>query len=330
VRARAERCSDAAFDGDDVSDPREDSACRRVDLPGSRTLSIRPIRPSDDAGLVGLYESLSEEDHYLRFFTSTGPPHHVVDKLLHVEERGGCGLVGVVAEADGTSHLVAEASYGLAPNGNGELGITVAREARGWLGPFLLDALLEQAAARGVPNIEAQVLFVNRRMLSLLGRRGLAYLDHDDPAIFHLVFSTSGGMPSWPPRHDRPRLLVEIPGGFWPLEKALRAADFDVIACPGPPADRSRCPALRGEACPLVAGADVIVDAVPGDTGRVLLASHRRMFPSVPLCVEPSDDLHDGDGSATCIHRGDDETAVVAMLGAMSGRTPAPGRPTER
>ena len=318
------------FDGDDVSESQDDSACRRVDLPGSCTLTIRPIRRSDEADLIGLYQALSEEDHYLRFFTSTGPPQHVVDKLVRIQEHGGFGLVAVMEEPDGTTRLVAEASYGLASNGNGELGITVAREARGWLGAFLLDALLEQAAARGVPNMEAQVLFVNRRMLSLLSRRGLAYMDHDDPAIFHLVFGTSARVPSWPPRHDRRRLLVEIPGGFWPREKAIRSVGFEVITCPGPPAHGSRCPALRGEPCPLVAGADIIVDAVPGNTGRVLSASHARMFPSVPLCVELSDESQGGDDAATWIHRGDDDTTVAALLGAMSGLSPGAGRPAER
>ena len=329
-----ERCSDAGFDGDDVSDPEDEpedeAACRQVNLPGSRTLTIRPIRPSDKADLVGLYQALSEEDHYLRFFTSTGPPQHVVDKLVRIQESGGFGLVAVIEEPDGTSRLVAEASYGPAPNGDGELGITVAREARGWLGPFLLDALLEQAAARGVPNIEAQVLFVNRRMLSLLSRLGVAYLDHDDPAIFHLVFSTSTRVPSWPPRHDHPRLLVEIPGGFWPPEKAVRAAGFEVIACPGPAPDGSRCPALRGEPCPLVAGADVVVDAIPGDTGQSLLDAHVRTFPSVPLCVEVPDDRDGGDDSVNRIPRGDDEATVAALLLTISKPGPGDRRPPER
>ena len=312
-----------------MSGTEDDATCRRVDLPGSRTLSIRPIRPSDEAELVGLYEALSEEDHYLRFFTASGPPRRVVDKLVRIEERGGFGLVAVMEEPGRPERLVAEASYGLLPNGNGELGITVAHDARGWLGPYLLDALIEQAGKRGVPNIEAQVLFTNRRMLSLLGRRGLAYLDHDDPAVFHLVFSTVGVVPSWPPNRNGPRLLVEIPGGRWPLEKAAREAGFDVIACPGPLRERSACPAMRGEPCPLVAGADVIVDAVPGESGRSLSDSHMRLFPSVPLCVELSDDEDRTDDSPWRIRRGDDD-AWVALLGTICEHERGDGRLPER
>lgn len=315
---------------DDMSGPEDDRTFRRVDLPGSRVLTIRAIRESDEADLIGLYEALSEEDHYLRFFTASGPPRRVVDKLVRIEQRGGFGLVAVVEGPGRPERLVAEASYGPLPNGNGELGITVAHDARGWLGPYLLDALIEQAAERGVPNIEGQVLFTNRRMLSLLGRRGLAYLDHDDPAIFHLVFSTSGTVPSWPPHHARPRLLVEIPGGRWPVEKAARASGFDLITCPGPLRDPSACPAMRGELCPLVAGADVIVDAVPGESGRSLSEAHMRLFPSVPLCAELYDEQDGADESVMRIRRGEDDEVVVGLLRTMCKFEPGDGRLPER
>jgi hypothetical protein len=91
--------------------------------------------------------------------------------MTNVTERGGFGLIAMMEGPDNTSRIVGEATYELLPDGDGELGITVAEDARGWLGPYLLDALVEAAAARGVPNLEADVLVANRRMLTMLRAR---------------------------------------------------------------------------------------------------------------------------------------------------------------
>ena len=302
-----------------MSKPGDDRPCRRVELPGSRTLSIRPVQAHDAPDLMTLYQSLSEDDRYCRFFTAHGPPRRTVEKLTKVEERGGFTLVAALTEADGSSHLVGEAGYAPLPNGNGELGITVAEPARGWLGPYLLDALVEQAAARGVPNIEAQVLVVNRRMFSLLRRRGLVYLEQDEPSIAHVAIGTSGRVPTWPGGHERRRVLVEVPGGRWRSERAARKAGFEVIACPGPLGGWARCPALRGEPCPLVAGADLVVDAVPDEPGRALLEAHQRMYPSVPVCMEvPSG----GNDTVPRVGRRDPDGAVVEVLQRISKAIP--------
>jgi len=65
------------------------------------------------------------------------------------------------------------------PDGNGEFALTVAVGWRGWLGPYLLDALVAAAAARGVPNLEADILVSNVRMLALVSKRGYVTLSHD-------------------------------------------------------------------------------------------------------------------------------------------------------
>ena len=256
-------------------------------LPGGRSLTIRGVRRSDAGDLVALYAGLDQDDLYRRFFTAHAPPDKFVGEMTRVAGRGGVGLVAVIEEPGRPGRLVAEASYELLPDGDGELGITVAEESRGWLGPFLLDALVEEAAERGVPSIQADVLVANRPMLALLRARGYAVVGRDDrPASVRVSIGVARHTPTWPGPHDRPRLLVEVPGGRWHAEDAAREAGFQVVVCPGPQRGWSHCPALRGEPCPLAAGADVIVDAVPGGQGRSLLDAHRRLHPSVPVCVE--------------------------------------------
>jgi hypothetical protein len=304
----------------------EQSRC--VPLPAARVLTIRPMRGSDADGLIALYASLDMDDQYRRFFSGHPPPESFVKKMTKVSERGGFGLIAVIEGPDTTSRIVGEATYELLPDSDGELGITVAEDARGWLGPYLLDALVEAAAARAVPNLEADVLVTNRRMLTMLRARGYAIVEHDEqPAVVRVAIGTAQRMPTWPGTHEHPRLLVELPGGRWHAEEAARAAGFQVLACPGPLLGWSHCPALHGEPCPLAAGADVIIDAVPDEAGRSLLAAHRSIHPSVPICVELRPGETDPDPAVTKISRGTNDSVVIGILqrlakdGAIGGGT---------
>jgi hypothetical protein len=260
------------------------------------------------------------DDQYRRFFSGHPPLDSFVKKMTKVIERGGFGLIAMMEGPNKTSRIVGEATYELLPDGDGELGITVAEDARGWLGPYLLDALVEAAADRGVPNLEADVLVTNRRMLTMLRARGYAIVDHDEqPAVVRVVIGTSQRMPTWPGTHERPRLLVEVPGGRWHAEKAAREAGFEVLACPGPLLGWSHCAALHGEPCPLAAGADVIVDAIPDAAGRSLLDAHRSIHPSVPICVELRSGEGDLDAAVAEIPRGTSDTVLPDSPGAQSG-----------
>ncbi|HXZ61116.1 MAG TPA: GNAT family N-acetyltransferase [Acidimicrobiales bacterium] len=305
---------------------RPPGATRRVELPGARVLLIRPMHTEDAPGLVSLFASLDDDDVYCRFFSGHPPPESFVERMARVDERGGFGLVAVLDAPGQESRLVGEASCELLPDGNGELGITVAGGARGWLGPFLLDALVEEAAARGIAGIEADVLVLNRRMLSLLRSRGFAVLEHSDqPAIVRVVIATTGRAPAWPGPHDRPRLLLEVPGGRSSVLDAAREAGFQVLACPGPGDRWSHCPALRGEPCPLVTGADLVVDTLPDDPERSLLEAHRRLHPSIPVCVRlPRAGDADSLGRHLSVPAGDD--TVIGLLQRLAGVDPATGR----
>jgi len=296
-------------------DPSVDGEYRRVELPGSRTLSIRHVDRADAPGLVALYAGLSDDDTYCRFFSGHAPPVSFIEKMTAVEERGGFGFVVVVEEPDGTSRIVGEASCEPLPDGDGELGITVAEDARGWLGPYLLDAVVEEAAGRGIANLEADVLVMNPRMLSVLRNRGYVVMDRSEqPAIIRVAIGTASRIPSWPGTHDRPRLLLEMSGGRWHAEAEARAAGFQVLACPGPAGGWSRCPALCGEPCPLAAAADLVVDAVPDELGRSLLEAHRRVHPSVPVCVELPADAGEIDSSVPQLPRSASKAVIVGIL----------------
>jgi len=163
---------------------------RTIALNGERAMVVRPTTPDDAEGLAQLYAGLSDDDVHLRFFAAYHPPRTFFERLARVAVDGqGFGLVAVIDDPDGP--IVGEATYFLLDNGNGELAVTVARRWRGWLGPYLLDALRTSAAARGVPNLEAAILVENRRMLAIMRRHGYALMDGTDVTTVRLVVGTS-------------------------------------------------------------------------------------------------------------------------------------------
>jgi hypothetical protein len=249
----------------------------RVQLPDGRRLIVREGRLDDTDDLNALYRRLNSDDLWLRFFTAAAPAPSFFEHWLAIADEGGLVLVALVEEQNGRTTLVAEAGYSLLADGDGELGITVDPLWRGWLGPWLLAVLLREAATRGVLNMQAVVQVANRGMLTTFKRHGAAVVEAPEPSEVRLVISTTGETPSWPPVHDKPRILVEAAYGHWAGEDAARAAGFEIRTCRGP-SEHTDCPLLIGQSCPLVDGADVVVTQFPDDAPFTaeIIDEHRR------------------------------------------------------
>jgi hypothetical protein len=170
-------------------------------------------------------------------------------------------------------------------DGAADLGITVSPDWRGWIGPYLLDALVDDARAAGVSVLTAEVLSENRPMLRLLASRGEAMLPNDDFRTVRVVIPTSGRAPVWPPATGHPRIAVEVPGGRWRGTAAAEAAGVHVVACPR---RAEYCPVLSGGRCPLVADADLVVVVPRRDGGddAALLAGLRKVHPDRRVLVD--------------------------------------------
>jgi hypothetical protein len=253
-----------------------------VPLPNGRTLTVRPATPDDVEGVLSLYAALPAQDRRLRFFGTVRVVRPIIERLIGAAERGGLWLVAVTDDGE----IVADGGYDLLPDGDAEFALTVARAWRGWLGPYLLQLLAEDASRRGIRNLRASILSENRVMRALVQHRGYASVDDTDFTVQEVTISAGGGRPSWPPRHERPRLLVEGCGGRWRGGRGARDSGWDVITCAGP-GSRSvpTCPLLEGETCPLVEGADLVVLALPPGDPRcdALLEAHQQRSDRPPL-----------------------------------------------
>lgn len=301
---------------------------RVLELPGGRSLVVRELRPEDRDGLFAFYRDLPADDRRRRFFTSVGPSEASIERILGVAEQGGFCLVGVVgSDVQANGPIVAEAMCARLGNGDGELGLAVADGWRGWLGPYLLDVVLETAAARGMANVEADVLTDNQAMLALAKARGYVTMDHEDWSIVRVVLGAASRDPGWPGPQDRPRLLVEARGGRWQGEGAARAAGLQVVVCPGPTGRRRPCPALVGHECPLAAGADaILLVRPPVEAGwDQLIDAHHELHAGVPVCLQPRHVIDPVPDRVTRLPAGDDE-AVAATLRLIAT---APPRSTE-
>jgi GNAT superfamily N-acetyltransferase len=147
--------------------------------PDGRALTVRTVTAADAGGLDALFRGLSDDDRHHRFFSLRPPARPFVEQMTRAADEGGYRLVAVASGAEDA--LVAEAGYAILPDGDGEFALTVAAGWRGRrLGRCLLDAIVAAAAARGVPNLQADIMLGNAPMLALVRDRGYITLHRDE------------------------------------------------------------------------------------------------------------------------------------------------------
>ena len=88
------------------------------------------------------------------------------------------------------------------------------------------------------------------------------------------------------PSGGHPRLLIEDSHPALAISdfSLFRDAGFDVAFCSGPGDVPGACPLLRGQRCPLVAEADVVLHGL--DPALGIAAAIRRQHPELPVVVE--------------------------------------------
>lgn len=139
-----------------------------VTLRDGSVVTLRAIRPEDEARLSALYVRLSPETAYQRFFTVMRrlPP----DWARILAQVDGDRQMAIVAEGP-AGELIGVVRYATDATGEAELALVVqdAWQNRG-LGTRLLTELLDYARGRGITRFRAHVLSDNRRMLDMFGR----------------------------------------------------------------------------------------------------------------------------------------------------------------
>jgi acetyl coenzyme A synthetase (ADP forming)-like protein len=140
-----------------------------VVLADGGTVRLRPIRADDEAKLLALYERLSTESRYLRFFSPVPPPTATqLEMLTTVDESKHMSLVALLG-----NDMVAVARYDRVGPGVADVAFTVddAQHGRG-LATVLLEHLAVVARANGIATFTAETLPGNDRMLDVFTAAG--------------------------------------------------------------------------------------------------------------------------------------------------------------
>jgi RimJ/RimL family protein N-acetyltransferase len=146
---------------------------RAVALRDGTRVRMRPIVPEDAPRLVALYDRLSRDTRYHRFFSAMRRlPIDWARFLASVDYRTRLALV--VESPDDPGALIAVARY--EPAGAPDAAEVAFVVQDDWqnrgLGTALFRELLRAATANGIRTFRAWVLADNRRMLDLIARLG--------------------------------------------------------------------------------------------------------------------------------------------------------------
>jgi acetyl coenzyme A synthetase (ADP forming)-like protein len=152
-----------------------------------RTVRIRPIRPGDNERVLQLYERLSPESMYLRFFSPVPAPFALrTERLTQVDQDEHVVIVAELGD-----EVVAMARYDRQPLGDtAEVAFVVddAHQRRG-LGTLLLEHLAAIGRRQGLRRFVATTLPQNRQMLSVFRDAGYEVTSHFEQGAIEVSFS---------------------------------------------------------------------------------------------------------------------------------------------
>lgn len=153
--------------------------------------TIRPVQPTDRAGLHKLYERADPASLRLRFFSySPTAARRDVERMLR---PASADHVGYVVTSQGVligMGCVERTSH----HGVGDLSLLVDDTHHGeGVGTLLIERLVAAAREAGYHRIHADVLAENTKMLRVLRALGADTASHLDYGVVNLEFAVNGG-----------------------------------------------------------------------------------------------------------------------------------------
>ena len=142
-----------------------------------QALTLRPIKPEDEAQHLIFLSRLEPEDIRLRVFYSRRTiEHSELARLTQIDYARETAFVAVAAGTDGVEETLGVARALCDPdNIEAEFGIIVRSDLKGGgLGELLMRKLIRTLRAQGTRRLVASVLDNNHRMLDLAGHLGFA------------------------------------------------------------------------------------------------------------------------------------------------------------
>ena len=151
-------------------------------------VTLRPVRPTDEALMKEMFYSCSEQSIYNRYFGYVkAMPHAKLQRVVNVDFEEEVTVVATVEEG-GEERMVASAGYILDRASNmADLAFLVRDDFQGrGVGSFLFEHLARIARERGVAGFTADVFAHNRSMLHIFHKSGREMKSTLSGNVYHL------------------------------------------------------------------------------------------------------------------------------------------------
>jgi acetyltransferase len=156
-----------------------------LDWQGLR-VTIRPIRPEDEAAHHDFVESMTPEDLRLRFFGAVGSfDHSQLARMTQIDYDREMALIATVTSEDGFTRTLGVVRAVADPdNETAEFAAAVRSDQKGRrLGQLLMDRIIKYARARGTHWLVGEALRENTPMIALARSCGFTITPTEDPGV---------------------------------------------------------------------------------------------------------------------------------------------------
>jgi acetyltransferase len=161
-----------------------------------RQLTVRPIRPEDEAQHLVFLQRLDPEDVRLRvFYSRRSIEHSELARLTQIDYSREMAFIATAANAAGGQETLAVVRAVADPdNDAAEFGVIVRSDLKGGgLGERLMQKLIHYQRGQGTQRLVASVLADNTRMLQLAQDLGFVVEPHKhEPGVKHLQLALRG------------------------------------------------------------------------------------------------------------------------------------------
>jgi GNAT superfamily N-acetyltransferase len=170
--------------------PADYSALER--LRDGREVEIRALRPADLAGLREAATRMSPQTLYRRFFAPKRSfTEKEIDFYLNVDFVSHVALVAVLEES-GRPQIVGGGRYIVSEPGRAEVAFAVDDPHQGLgIATRLMRHLVLIARAKGIGQLNAEVLAENGPMLKVFERSGLRATTRREAGVMHITLDLS-------------------------------------------------------------------------------------------------------------------------------------------
>ncbi|RDK02226.1 GNAT family N-acetyltransferase [Paraburkholderia lacunae] len=156
-----------------------------LDWQGIR-ITVRPIRPEDEAAHHDFVEAMTPEDLRLRFFGAVGNfDHSQLARMTQIDYDREMALIATVASDEGLTRTLGVVRAVADPdNETAEFAVAVRSDQKGRrLGQLLVDRIIRYARARGIHWLVGEALRENGPMIALARSSGFTMTPTEDPGV---------------------------------------------------------------------------------------------------------------------------------------------------